>query len=100
MVDTSIETRFCLDPSHDADVLAFVIWASKLRRTTVVTERLVQLGYGTYKDGEFVLRDDLRTLLGNAMTKVGLVLNTSSPVPVSSVIAARRFALVGFVKNA
>ena len=33
------------------------------------------------------------------VTKVGLVLNTNSPVPVSSVIAARRFALVGLAKK-
>ena len=33
------------------------------------------------------------------VTKVGLVLNTNNPVPVSSVIAARRFALVGLAKN-
>ena len=34
------------------------------------------------------------------VTQVGLVLNTSKPVPVSSVIAARRFALVGVAKKA
>jgi hypothetical protein len=32
--------------------------------------------------------------------KVGLVANTNRPVPVSSVIAARKLALVGLVKNA
>ena len=33
------------------------------------------------------------------VTRVGLVLNTNKPVPVSSVIAARKFALVGVAKN-
>ena len=34
------------------------------------------------------------------VVRVGLVLNTSTPVPVSSVIAARKLALVGLFKNA
>ena len=34
------------------------------------------------------------------VTKVGLVLNTNRPVPVSSVIAARKLALDGTAKNA
>ena len=34
------------------------------------------------------------------VTSVGLVLNTNKPVPVSSVIAARKFALDGVPKNA
>ena len=33
------------------------------------------------------------------VTNVGLVLNTNKPVPVSSVIAARKFALDGTAKN-
>jgi hypothetical protein len=34
------------------------------------------------------------------VTNVGLVLNTNKPVPVSSVIAARKFALDGVFKKA
>ena len=42
----------------------------------------------------------LVTVPKTGVTKVGLVLNTNKPVPVSSVIAARRFALDGDAKNA
>ena len=34
------------------------------------------------------------------VVRVGLVLNTNRPVPVSSVMAARRLALVGLVNHA
>jgi lipid-binding SYLF domain-containing protein len=33
------------------------------------------------------------------VTSVGVVLNTNTPVPVSSVIAVRKLALVGFAKK-
>lgn len=42
----------------------------------------------------------LATVPSTGVTKVGLVLKTNRPVPVSSVIAARRFALVGLVNHA
>ncbi len=41
----------------------------------------------------------LVTVPSTGVTKVGLVLNTNRPVPVSSVIAARRFALDGVAKK-
>jgi hypothetical protein len=41
----------------------------------------------------------LVTVPSTGVTKVGLVLNTNRPVPVSSVIAARRLALDGFAKK-
>ena len=41
----------------------------------------------------------LATVPKAGVTKVGLVLNTSRPVPVSSVIAARRLALDGVAKK-
>jgi hypothetical protein len=42
----------------------------------------------------------LATVPKAGVTKVGLVLNTNRPVPVSSVIAARRLALDGVAKKA
>jgi len=41
----------------------------------------------------------LVTVPSTGVTKVGLVLNTNRPVPVSSVIAARRLALLGVAKK-
>ena len=41
----------------------------------------------------------LATVPNAGVTNAGLVLNTKRPVPVSSVIAARRLALVGFAKK-
>lgn len=57
-----IRARLDLDPMLDAGIIRYTELFEKLRETVSINDRLVQLGYGSFTDGKFSLREDLQKM--------------------------------------
>ena len=54
-----IRARLDLDPMLDAGIIRYTELFEKLRETVSINDRLVQLGYGSFTDGKFSLREEI-----------------------------------------